>query len=122
MTDTIVALCESEFGLAPTATLENKRTIDDIESVTESEREKLSYGDIKKVHIIGTADGEFLVEFSNNLERYIVDNRISFEEAIENLAEEYDMTEDQFTIVVDESCINKLDLKTLAENYSVKRV
>lgn len=121
MKDTIVAVCESSFGFKPSVILENGNAFHDIDELTLEEKTKLKYR-LESVNILGVNEGsEYLLEYSDNLEKYILDNGISFNEAVENIAEHYDIPEDSITIVVDESCSSKLDLVTLAHEYNVKR-
>lgn len=122
MHSTIVGLCESKFGFAPKAIMNNRMEIDTIDEVSEDIRKALSY-DIKHVSITeATNKRDYYIEFSNNLERYIKDQKITFEEAIDNICEEYNLIQESLVIVIDESCIDKLDITALKEEYNVKRI
>ena len=60
------------------------------------------------------------VEYSGNLEKYMNDQKIfTIEEAMKNVQEEYGLEMSDLTLVVDESCIKKIDLAALSEKYNV---
>lgn len=117
--NTLVALNESEVGFAPSIILHNNAELRDIEHLTESESNLLRF-DANKVTVNCTPDGNYLVEYSDNLERYIKDYHLTLEDAIEELARKYDLLEESIVIVIDESCVDKLDIKTLKENFNVR--
>lgn len=122
MNSTIACMLESEtkLGLGMEILTENEKAYNELEEATQDLRNLLGYT-VEKVCLNQMKDSDTCyVEFANNLERYMEDQKIyTVEEAITNIAENYGLLEEDITIVVDESCFNKLDIGALAEKYSV---
>lgn len=119
MRDKLVGVCESAFGFAPSITLENSKALREIEPLSSEERALTGYT-VDKVKIDSDST-DYFVEYSNNLERFMKDSGLEFHEAIEEICKNYDILDESVIIVVDESCINKLDLIALKDKYNVKR-
>lgn len=119
MKDKLVGVCESAFGFSATVMTENAKALQDIEQLSESERALVGYT-AEKVKI--DSDGlDNFVEYSNNLEQYMKDSGLEFHEAVKEICKENDILSESVVIVVDESCVDKLDLVALKEKYNVKR-
>jgi len=69
----------------------------------------------EKVVVNVTKGGNYLVEFSGNLEKMIKDQRVSLDESIDMVAECNDIDRSRMYIVLDESCIEKINLKAAQE-------
>ena len=69
----------------------------------------------EKVVVNQTEGNNYLVEYTGNLEKLIRDQHVTFEEAINMVAEANDIDALYMYIVVDESCISKLNLKKAKE-------
>lgn len=120
MNDKLVGVCESQFGFSPTVLVENAAALEEIDQVTESERKLLGYT-VEKVTI--NSDGtDYFVEYTGNLEKYMKDQALGLHEAVENICEEHELLKDSIVIVVDESCVDKIDMVALKEGYNVKRI
>lgn len=120
MNDKIVAVAESAFGFAPCVVSENSRVFEeDIKSLSESQRKLIGFTAEK---VIVNSDGiDSFVEYTENLERYMKDSGKSLNEAVEDICKQNDLLSESIVIVVDESCVDKLDMTALKENYNVKR-
>lgn len=115
-----IALLESDtlFGFGAQLVSENTKVYNELDTITESQRQLLGMN-IDKITINGTQDN-YLIEYSNNLERYIKDQQIyTIEEAIENICEHYEIEKENITIVVDEQDIDKIDIGALRNSYRV---
>lgn len=120
MMDKIVGICESVFGFAPGITAENAKVMREIEPLSESVRNLMGYtADKVKIDSNGV---DFFIEYSNNLERYMQESGVQLHEAIEEICRVNDLLSESIVIVVDESCIDKIDMTALKENYNVARI
>ena len=121
---TISFLLESDanFGLSIHGVEANRRAYNALESLTEAESNIMGYTlDKVTIHRID-AQSPYLVEYSNNLEKYIEDQKIlTIEEAMENLIAHYNLYDAPVVIVVDESCVDKVDIEEFAKKYKVVR-
>lgn len=119
MNDKIVGVCESGFGFSPSIITENQKTFREIDTLSTDEKKLIGYT-VEKVKI-DSNKLDFFIEYTDNLERYMEDNDLEFHEAVENICKEHDLLRESVIIVVDESCIDKLDLVALSEKYNVRR-
>lgn len=120
MNDKIVAVCESAFGFNALITSENQKAMEDIERLTESEKALIGFTD-EKVKV--DSDGvDHFITYSNNLEQYIKDSGLGLDEAVDNICKRWDILKESVVIVVDESCVDKIDMVTLTDQYNVKRI
>lgn len=67
----------------------------------------------QKVIVDMDRNNRYLIEFSNNLEKYMRDANISIDEAMVEVADCNNIDIDECTVVFDESCINKIDFDEL---------
>ena len=111
---------DSIFGLGAEMVNENVSAMNEIEQITEDVRDLLSCT-VEKVVINATKnDPTCYIEYANNLERFIADQKLfSVEEAVSRICEHYDLAEENIAIVVDESCLDKVDIGDLKEKYRV---
>lgn len=118
----LVNILESDtvFGLGAEMINENVTAMNEVEQISEDVRDLLSCT-VEKVVINATkSDPTCYIEYANNLERFIADQKLfSIEEAVSRICEHYDLSEDNIAIVVDESCIGKLDISELKDKYHV---
>lgn len=123
MIDTITCMLESEskFGVGMQIVTENQMSYNEVQELPRELKNLLGYT-VEKVCVAGDGNDSYYLEYSNNIERYMEDQKIyQIEEAITNIAEHYGILEEDITIVVDESCIDKLDISALKEKYSVMK-
>lgn len=120
MKNTIAYMLESEskFGLGVQTKSENEQAYEHLQEASQDLKNLLGYT-IEKVCV--NSDGEdYFIEYSNNLERYMEDQKIyTIEEAVKNIAEHYGLIEEDITIIVDESCLDKVDIGALSEKYNI---
>lgn len=121
MQSTVNVLLEGESTkFAVSVLTENAKFYETIQPVTEQQTQFLGYT-AKKVNLAQQKDGTVLVEFSNNLERFMNDQQLTLDEAMEALGEEYELIPQMISIVVDESAVDKLDLAAVSEKYELLR-
>lgn len=123
MLDTIACMLESDstFGLGIQIVTENQKSYNNVEELPPRVKNLLGYT-VEKVCIVSDRNDSYYLEYTNNIERYMEDQKIyQIEEAITNIAEHYGLLEGDITIVIDESCIDKLDIRALENKYSVMK-
>ena len=120
MTSTVNTLLENTMHFNTSTVLENGTVFRQaIEPITEDVKQLLGYT-LEKVNIVkDRKTDKCYVEYSNNLERYMKDQVVTLNEAIQNISERYAIFESDIVIVVDESCVDKIDMKALVEQYNV---
>lgn len=120
MTSTVNTLLENTMHFNTNTVLENGTVFRQaIEPITEDVKQLLGYT-LEKVNIVkDRKTDKCYVEYSNNLERYMKDQVVTLNEAIQNISERYAIFESDIVIVVDESCVDKIDMKALIEQYNV---
>ena len=118
----ITTLLESDtiFGFGAQLVSENVQAFKELEEASDVQKKFLGMS-VDKVAINGT-EGDYLIEYSNNIERYIKDQQLfTVEEAMENICDYYDIKKEECTIVVGEEDIDKIDIGALRESYNVIR-
>ena len=117
MKNTVECLMESEFGFNGTIVTESKKIFDGLESISENVRQLCGYTPEK---VIMLTDGEsYYCEFTNNLERLMSDQKLDLSEAVDELQSANNIYGETINIIVDESCIDKLNLGEI-ENIDYK--
>ena len=119
MYENIIALCESGYGFKPSITMRNTLKLNEIPVIDKS---KFNFNEQKVMVISNNDKSKYFVEFTNNLERFIKDNNISVNEAIERVAEANNIFKNDIVVVLDESCIHKIDVEALSNSYKTVRV
>lgn len=120
MDSSIGMMLEAETGLGVEAYSENKKQWRSLEPLSQSVSSRMKTN-IERVEIIKENDTSYLVEFSNNLENYIKDNDCTLEEAVDNIASHYAISERDICLVLDESCVDKIDIGAAMTKYKLKR-
>ena len=64
------------------------------------------------------SDGAIYCEFANNIERYMKDNNISFQEAMRNISETYNIHECDINVIFTEMDTTKINMESIVEHYS----
>lgn len=122
MQNTVTVLLESEaqYGFGLQGLNQNELAFAALTEASEHEKQLLGFT-LDRVAVMREAEGaQCYVEYSGNLEKYMNDQKIfTIEEAMKNVQEEYGLEMSDLTLVVDESCIKKIDLAALAEKYNV---
>lgn len=69
----------------------------------------------EKVVVNTTKGGNYLVEFTGNLEKMIKDQRVSLDESIDMVAECNGIDRSRIYIVLDESCVERINILAAQE-------
>ena len=69
----------------------------------------------EKVIVNTTKGGNYLVEFTGNLEKMIKDQRVSLDESIDMVAECNGIDRSRMYIVLDESCVERINIPAAQE-------
>ncbi|MDD3122036.1 MAG: hypothetical protein PHC62_00805 [Candidatus Izemoplasmatales bacterium] len=117
MMDTARLMLESEFTdeTVLNAYGENNTVYGDLMTLSEDHMELMGVTP-EKVTVNATKGNNYLVEYTGNLERMMKDQGVeSLEEAVEMVAEANEIEKERIFIVVDESCIKKINMKKAKE-------
>lgn len=111
MKETVRAMLESEFGMPISMEDANIQAFHRMKPVSEEVRQLTGFTPEK---VVVNSDGfQYYVEFSGNIERLMKDQQYTFNEAMSEIAMHNKIQLENVCVVVDESCINKLDLDAL---------
>ena len=113
MKESVMSLLESEL----TTDLHINSDFNSLQEVTSNQARLLGYTP-EKVIIMKENNGPYLIEFSNNLERYMAENDLSLDEAMRSIEEMNNIERSSIAIVLRESDIGKLKLDTLKEEFN----
>lgn len=123
MKDTVKALVESACMPNLDFASKNRAAFNILDTVTEAQRINTTYIP-QKVIVVKDPEGGYLVEFANNLERLMVDQDLGVEEAMQLVCDVNDLSINECTLVMDESCIDRIDISRIIEadtDFGVKR-
>lgn len=121
MRDKIIGVCESALGFSPMVMTENHKAYNEIDPLLDDQKNMFKYT-AEKVTVDTKDNIDYFIEYSNNLERLMRDRNLTVDEAVEMVCEANDILVGSVTIVVDESCIDKVDIKAMSDVYSVRRI
>ena len=116
MKESVMSLLENEI----VAGLPINEAYNNLNTITESQERLLGYTP-EKVVVMREKGGPYLIEFSNNLERYMVENELTLESAIGVLETMYNIDKRNIAIVLRESDIGKLDVTKLSKEFNFLR-
>ena len=74
---------------------------------------------------IGICSAIYLVEYANNLEKFMLEQDIGIKEAMSVIADVNEIPVDECAVVFDESCVNKIDIGaiiTLDPDFDIVRM
>lgn len=113
MKDTVKVMVESDFGFDTNILQQNRGLFESAEMISEDVRQLTGYTPDK---VVALEDGNNVyIEYANNLERLMEDAGYDIQEALDAvLAENQKMAVDPY-IILDESCIGKVDIDALAK-------
>lgn len=116
MLDTAKILCESVTGseMALVALGENTSAYNELKLLDESYIQLLGITP-EKVIVNVTKGNNYLVEFSHNLELLMRDQHVTLDEALNMIAEENEIKKENIYVVMDESCIHRVNIKKAVE-------
>lgn len=123
MKDTVKVLVESSCVPNLDFASKNIAAFNILDSVTEAQRLNTTYIP-QKVIVIKDPEGGYMVEYANNLERLMMDQDIGVAEAMQLVSDVNDLSIDECTLIMDESCIDRIDISKLIEadmDFDIKR-
>lgn len=116
MKDTVISLMESAVNPEIDFLTKNVAAFNILESVTESQKVNTTYTPKKVIVLKDPEDtSKYMVEFTGNLEYLMRDQEVGIIEAMDLVAAVNDISIDEFTLVLDESCVNKIDITKLIQ-------
>lgn len=124
MLDTVKSLLESSVEPEVDFFTQNRAALNMLESVAESERMSTRFTP-QKVMVLKSPEGGYLVEYANNLERFMLDNDMGIKEAMLVVSEVNEIPVDECTVIFDESCVERIDIGAVIKldtDFDVKRM
>lgn len=116
MKDTVKMLVESACVPDLDFATRNTAAFNILDPITESQKVNTTYIPQKVIVVKDPENqGGYLVEFSNNLERLMQDQDVGVIEAMQLVADVNDISIDECTLIIDESCVDKFDIAKLIE-------
>lgn len=109
MKDTVKSLLESSVEPNVDFYTENLASLNILDTVTESEKMSMGFN-AQKVMVLKSPEGGYLVEYANNLERFMLDNDMGIREAMNVVADVNEIPIEECKVVFDNSCVNKIDI------------
>lgn len=109
MKDTVKSLFESSVEPNVDFYTENLASLNILDTVTESEKMSMGFN-AQKVMVLKSPEGGYLVEYANNLERFMLDNDMGIREAMNVVADVNEIPIEECKVVFDNSCVNKIDI------------
>lgn len=124
MLDTVKSLLESSVEPEVDFFTQNRAALNMLESVAESERMSTRFTP-QKVMVLKSPEGGYLVEYANNLERFMLDNDMGIKEAMLVVSEVNEISVDECTVIFDESCVERIDIGAVIKldtDFDVKKM
>ena len=124
MLDTVKSLLESSVEPEVDFFTQNRAALNMLESVAESERMSTRFTP-QKVMVLKSPEGRYLVEYANNLERFMLDNDMGIKEAMLVVSEVNEIPVDECTVIFDESCVERIDIGAVIKldtDFDVKKM
>lgn len=109
MKDTVKSLLESSVEPNVDFFTENLASLNILDTITESEKMSMGYN-AQKVMVLKSPEGGYLVEYANNLERFMLDNDMGIREAMNVVADVNEIPIEECKVVFDNSCVDKIDI------------
>lgn len=110
MQDTVKALIESSVEPNIDFYTKNRSSLNMLDSITESEKMSMGFTAQKVLVQKSPEDNRYLVEYANNLEKFMLEQDIGIKEAMSVIADINEIPVDECAVVFDESCVNKIDI------------
>lgn len=124
MLDTVKSLLESSVEPEVDFFTQNRSALNMLESIAESERMSIRFTP-QKVMVLKSPEGGYLVEYANNLERFMLDNDMGIKEAMLVVSEVNEIPVDECTVIFDESCVERIDIGAVIKldtDFDVKKM
>ena len=125
MQDTVKALIESSVEPNIDFYTKNRSSLNMLDSITESEKMSMGFTAQKVLVQKSPEDNRYLVEYANNLEKFMLEQDIGIKEAMNVIADINEIPVDECAVVFDESCVNKIDIGaviTLDPDFDIVRM
>lgn len=125
MQDTVKALIESSVEPNIDFYTKNRSSLNMLDSITESEKMSMGFTAQKVLVQKSPEDNRYLVEYANNLEKFMLEQDIGIKEAMSIIADINEIPVDECAVVFDESCVNKIDIGaviTLDPDFDIVRM
>lgn len=125
MQDTVKALIESSVEPNIDFYTKNRSSLNMLDSITESEKMSMGFTAQKVLVQKSPEDNRYLVEYANNLEKFMLEQDIGIKEAMNVIADINEIPIDECAVVFDESCVNKIDIGaviTLDPDFDIVRM
>lgn len=125
MQDTVKALIESSVEPNIDFYTKNRSSLNMLDSITESEKMSMGFTAQKVLVQKSPEDNRYLVEYANNLEKFMLEQDIGIKEAMSVIADINEIPVDECAVVFDESCVNKIDIGaviTLDPDFDIVRM
>ena len=124
MLNTVKSLLESSVEPEVDFFTQNRAALNMLESVAESERMSTRFTP-QKVMVLKSPEGGYLLEYANNLERFMLDNDMGIKEAMLVVSEVNEIPVDECTVIFDESCVDRIDIGAVIKldtDFDVKKM
>ena len=125
MQDTVKALIESSVEPNIDFYTKNRSSLNMLDSITESEKMSMGFTAQKVLVQKSPEDNRYLVEYANNLEKFMLEQDIGIKEAMNVIADINEIPIDECAVVFDESCVHKIDIGaviTLDPDFDIVRM
>ena len=125
MQDTVKALIQSSVEPNIDFYTKNRSSLNMLDSITESEKMSMGFTAQKVLVQKSPEDNRYLVEYANNLEKFMLEQDIGIKEAMNVIADINEIPIDECAVVFDESCVNKIDIGaviTLDPDFDIVRM
>lgn len=120
MKNTVKTMLESDFGFATSTYSANKVAFENTQTLAESTVNMMNQTP-DRVIVLKDND-KYYIEFANNLDRLMVDQKLDFKEAVEEVALSNKIAACDINIIIDESSIDRIDLESLFEEVGKEHV
>lgn len=113
MKDTVKAIIESSVLPEVDFLSKNTAALNILDTINEADRRQLAFIPQKVTVMKKPLEEGYLVEYSNNLERLMLDENIGIVEAMQMVCDVNNIAVDECAVVFDESCVNKIDIEAV---------
>ena len=113
MKDTVKAIIESSVLPEVDFLSKNTAALNILDTVDEADRRQLAFIPQKVTVMKRPLKEGYLVEYSNNLERLMLDENVGIVEAMQMVCDVNNIAVDECAVVFDESCVNKIDIEAV---------
>lgn len=124
MLDTVKSLLESSVEPEVDFYTQNRAAFNMLDTIAESEKMSTMFTP-QKVMVLKSPEGGYLVEYANNLERFMLDNDMGIKEAMLVVSEINEIPVNECTVIFDESCVERIDIEAVIKldpEFDVKKM